>query len=186
MKSGKCVLGYKQTLKMIRQGKVKLVVLDKLCPALRESEIEYYATVAKTSVYHWHSVAQLYPALCDPMDCHRPGSSVLGIFQAIFWSGLPFPTPGDLPDPGIGPACLMSPALADRFFTTSVYRYGGKNNLELGTSCGESCRARYAGFLGQVTDIIRSMPGQTGEKQITHNFSLIKLARAYFLQKRIL
>ena len=32
-----------------------------------------------------------------------------------YWSGLPFPSPGDLPDPGIKP---MSPALADRFFTT--------------------------------------------------------------------
>ena len=38
-----------------------------------------------------------------PMDCSPPGSSVLG-----FWSGLPFPSPGDLPDPGIdsgSPAC---------------------------------------------------------------------------------
>ena len=32
-----------------------------------------------------------------------------------YWSGLPFPTPGDLPDPGIELA--MSPALAGRFFT---------------------------------------------------------------------
>ena len=32
-----------------------------------------------------------------------------------YWSGLPFPPPEDLPDPGIEP---MSPALADRFFTT--------------------------------------------------------------------
>ena len=117
MKSGKCVLGYKQTLKMIRQGKVKLVVLAKLCPALRESEIEYYATMAKTSVCHWHSVAQLYPALCDSMDCHRPGSSVLGIFQAIFWIGLPFPTPGDLPDPDIKPG---SPALQADFLLTEL------------------------------------------------------------------
>uniref|UniRef100_A0A8C2LIK7 Large ribosomal subunit protein eL30 n=1 Tax=Cricetulus griseus TaxID=10029 RepID=A0A8C2LIK7_CRIGR len=43
MKSGKYVLGYKQTLKMIRQGKVKLVILANNCPALRKSEIEYYA-----------------------------------------------------------------------------------------------------------------------------------------------
>ena len=33
--------------------------------------------------------------------------------------GLPFPSPGDLPDPGIKPASLKSPALAGRFFTTS-------------------------------------------------------------------
>ena len=37
-----------------------------------------------------------------PMDCSPPGSSVHGIFQArVLQSGLPFPSPGDLPDPGI-------------------------------------------------------------------------------------
>ena len=35
-----------------------------------------------------------------------------------YWSGLPFPTPGDLPDPGIQPASLMYPALTGVFFTT--------------------------------------------------------------------
>ena len=33
-----------------------------------------------------------------------------------YWSGLPFPTPGDLPDPGIKTASLASPALAGGFF----------------------------------------------------------------------
>ena len=42
MKSGKYVLGYKQTLKRIRQGKAKLVILANNCPALRKSEIEIY------------------------------------------------------------------------------------------------------------------------------------------------
>ena len=37
-----------------------------------------------------------------------------------YWSGLPFPSPGDLPDPGIKLASLVSPALADGFFTTST------------------------------------------------------------------
>ena len=36
------------------------------------------------------------------------------------WSGLPFPTPGDLPDPWIEPSSLVSPALAGGFFTTSA------------------------------------------------------------------
>ena len=36
-----------------------------------------------------------------------------------YWSGLPFPLPGDVPDPGIEPASLASPALAGRFFTTT-------------------------------------------------------------------
>ena len=37
-----------------------------------------------------------------------------------YWSRLPFPSPEDLPYPGIEPVSLMSPALADRFFTTSA------------------------------------------------------------------
>ena len=36
-----------------------------------------------------------------------------------YWSGLPFPSPGDLPDPGIQPASLESPALASGFFTSA-------------------------------------------------------------------
>ena len=35
-----------------------------------------------------------------------------------YWRGLLCPPPGDLPDPWIEPASLMSPALAGRFFTT--------------------------------------------------------------------
>ena len=37
------------------------------------------------------------------MDCSSPGSSVHGIFQAIILERVPFPSPGDLPDPGIEP-----------------------------------------------------------------------------------
>ena len=37
----------------------------------------------------------------DPMDFGPPGSSVHGISQQEYWSGLPFPTPGDLPDQGL-------------------------------------------------------------------------------------
>ena len=43
----------------------------------------------------------------------------VGFPRQEYWSGLPFPTPGDLPDPGIEPASLLSSALAGRFFTTS-------------------------------------------------------------------
>ena len=50
--------------------------------------------------------------LCDPMDCSPLGSSVHGIFRQEHWSGLPFPAPGDLPDPGIEPEAPASPALA--------------------------------------------------------------------------
>ena len=44
----------------------------------------------------------------------------MGFYRPACWSGLPFPSAGDLPDPGIKPTHLMSPALADGFFTTST------------------------------------------------------------------
>ena len=65
-------------------------------------------------------VAQWCPTLCDPIDYSLPGFSVLGILQAGVLSVLPFPSPGDLPDPGIEPVALASPALAGGFFTTSA------------------------------------------------------------------
>ena len=42
----------------------------------------------------------------------------MGFLQQEYWSGLPFPPPGDLPNPGIKPTSLASPALAGRLFTT--------------------------------------------------------------------
>ena len=53
MKSGKFVLGYKQTLKTLRNGKSKLVIIASNTPPLRKSEIEYYAMLAKTGVHHY-------------------------------------------------------------------------------------------------------------------------------------
>ena len=79
------------------------------------------------------------PLFCDLMDCHPPGSPVHGIPKGLlhlhwqvgslplappgnhqqYWSVLPFPTPGNLPDPGIKPP---SPALAGGFFTAEPPR----------------------------------------------------------------
>ena len=53
------------------------------------------------------------------MYCSLPDSSVHG-FSRQYWSELPCPPPGDLPDPGIKPVSGMSPALAGEFFTTSA------------------------------------------------------------------
>ena len=41
----------------------------------------------------------------------------MGFSREKYWSGLPFPSPGVLPDPGIKPTSPASPALAGRFFT---------------------------------------------------------------------
>ena len=54
------------------------------------------------------SPCQSCPTLCDPMDCGPPGTSVHRIPRQEYWSRLPFPSPGNLPEPGIEP---RSPAL---------------------------------------------------------------------------
>ena len=56
--------------------------------------------------------------LCDPWAVSRPAPMSMDFFRQEYWSGLPFPPPGLLPDPGIEPMSLMSPALSGRFFTT--------------------------------------------------------------------
>ena len=48
--------------------------------------------------------------------CQAPLSTELS--RQEYWSGLPFPTPGDLPNPGIKPVSPASPASAGGFFTT--------------------------------------------------------------------
>ena len=66
---------------------------------------------------------QSCPTLCNPVDCSPPGSSVHGIFQDP-WNGIldwvAISYSGDLPNPGIEPAFLTSPALASKFFTASA------------------------------------------------------------------
>ena len=72
---------------------------------------------------HTHiRIAQPCPTLCNPMDCSLPGSSVacqaplsMEFFRQEYWSGLPFPTPGNLPNPRIKLSCN-----ADRFFNISL------------------------------------------------------------------
>ena len=69
-------------------------------------------------MYCVHSVAQLSPTLCDPMDCSQAPLS-MGFSKQEYWSGLPFPPPGDLPGLGIEPESLGSPALAGGFCITA-------------------------------------------------------------------
>ena len=54
---------------------------------------------------------QSCPSLCDPMEAHQVPLSV-GFSRQEYWSGLSCPPPRDLPDQGIKPKPLMSPALA--------------------------------------------------------------------------
>ena len=58
--------------------------------------------------------------LCNPTDNNPPGSSAMGFSKQGYWSGLPCPTPGNLPNSGTKPESLMSPASAGGFFITSA------------------------------------------------------------------
>ena len=51
-----------------------------------------------------------------PWTAARQAPLFMGFSRQEYWSWLPFPTPGDLPDPGIETSSLVSPALAGRFF----------------------------------------------------------------------
>ena len=51
-------------------------------------------------------------------DYSPPGSSTHR--NQEYWSGVPFPAPGNLPNPGIKPTSLTSPVLVEGFFTTSA------------------------------------------------------------------
>ena len=58
--------------------------------------------------------------LATPWTVVHQAPLSMGFSRQEYWSGVPFPLPGDLPNPGIEPASLTSPVLAERFFTTGV------------------------------------------------------------------
>ena len=75
-----------------------------------------------------------------PQRVARQAPLSIGFSRQEYWSGLPFPPPGALPDPGIEPVSLASPALAGRFFTTALL---GKPKLVVSVYyqfvCADSC-----------------------------------------------
>ena len=63
------------------------------------------------------SHVQLFATLCTVT---HQAPLFMGFSRQKYWSGLPCPPPGDLPDPGIEPVSLTSPTLAGRFVTTNT------------------------------------------------------------------
>ena len=57
--------------------------------------------------------------MSDSLQSHVAHQALLSMefSRQKYWSGLPFPPPGDLSHPGIEPVSLLSPASSDRFFT---------------------------------------------------------------------
>ena len=58
--------------------------------------------------------------LATPWTVAHQAPLSMGFSWQEYWNGLLFPAPRDLPNPGIKPVCLMSPALAGGFFTAST------------------------------------------------------------------
>ena len=114
----------------LKNGKIKLIrdVNDYTLHGRKVSQIlskEVIFINMKVKVL----VVQLCLTLCDPMDCRLPGSS--GHLQARiwrfsrqeYWSGLPFLSPGDLPNPGIkaGSPALQADSLPSEPPEKSIY-----------------------------------------------------------------
>ena len=81
---------------------------DQVSRPLGSATIYLVTSVVSNSVTLW------------TVACQAPLS--MGFCRQEYWSGLPCPPPGDLPNPRIEPMSLMSPALASRFFTTRTTR----------------------------------------------------------------
>ena len=78
------------------------------------------------------SETQLCLDLCDPpWTVALKALLSMGFCRQEYWSGLPFPSPGDLPNPGIEPASLASPALASEFFFLPLSHLGSQRTLGL-------------------------------------------------------
>ena len=72
-------------------------------------------------------VAQSCLTLCNPLDCSPHASSSMGFFGQEYWSGLSFPSPGDLLDPGIEP---RSPKLQTDALTSQPHTHTKWNSLD--------------------------------------------------------
>ena len=69
------------------------------------------------SDFSWKVPSQSCLTLCDPWTVAYQAPLTMGFPRQEYWSWLPFPSLGDIPDPGIGPT---SPELAGGFFTAEL------------------------------------------------------------------
>ena len=66
---------------------------------------------------------QSCPTLCDLWTIARQAPLSMGFSRQEYWGGLPCPSPGNLPNPGIKAVSLTSPVLEGRFFTTGLRKW---------------------------------------------------------------
>ena len=95
-----------------------------VCVCVCARAVSHFSRVLESpyvTVYMCTQSLQSCPTLCDSMDCSHQVLSRRMEFSRQYWSREPFPSPEDLPDPGIEPMSLTSPALTGRFFTSATW-----------------------------------------------------------------
>ena len=89
----------------------------------------------------------------DPMDCSPPGSSAMGFSRQEYWSGWPYPPPGDLPDSGIEPSSLCLPRWQEGLYH---WRHLGRLSTHLAVT--KAAKTHKTGPVLLATDIESSDP----------------------------
>ena len=111
----------------MREGQtLQQMLLGKLDSHMQKTETRLPSSV------QFSSVTQSCPTLCDPMDCSTLQTPLfMGFPRQEYWNGLPCPSPGDLPNPGIEPESSASPVLQVDSFPLS--HQGSPNRQHTGT-----------------------------------------------------
>ena len=103
----------KRLAKVLQQSLVKLEF-----ELLTQNSSSFPKTKTIVLLGHACKAVQSCPTLEIPWNIAPQAPLSMGFSRQEHWSGLPCPPPRDLPNPGVKPASLTSPALADGFFTT--------------------------------------------------------------------
>ena len=112
------------TTQRTSEPNTKLVLFQVISPSLSNSLVHYtkpaclclLLTTLLCALNHF-SCVQFF---ATPWTVALQVPLSMGLSLQEYWNGLPFPPPGDLPNPGIELLSLMSPALPGEFFTTST------------------------------------------------------------------
>ena len=106
-------------------------------------------------------------------------------YRKEYWNGLPLPTPGDLPNPGIEPKSPMSTPLAGRFFTTNTIWEGSLNSQQLfkcivPTNKHKKSYCLYEGWVQEYFEFVKRIfeSGKEGD-HLSHMFKSEWLRMAF-------
>ena len=110
----------KQCMISVHVNLLRVNLLPKICPILAFVLWWFENNVYSFFVGWWKSLSHVW-LFVTPWTAADQALPSMEFSRQECWSGLPFSSPGDLPDPGRDwPMSLMSPALASRFFTIST------------------------------------------------------------------